>query len=40
MVNLMAPKSDRKWCETTPIWPITTSHLAMRAFRATTFPII
>ena len=35
----MAPKSDRKWCETTPIQPIIASHLAVRPFLATTFPI-
>ena len=28
----MAPKSDRKWCETTPIRPIIASHLAVRPF--------
>ena len=39
MVNLMAPKSDRKWCETTLIWPIIASHLVVRPFWATTFPI-
>ena len=35
----MAPKSDRKWCETTPIWPIIASHLTMCPFRATTFQL-
>ena len=38
-VNLMAPKSDRKWCETTYVQPIIASHLPMRPFRATTFPM-
>ena len=38
MVEL-APKSDRKWCETTPIGPIIASHLAMHPFQATNFPI-
>ena len=28
----MAPNNDRKWCETTPIWPISTSHLSLHPF--------
>ena len=35
-VNSMTPKSDHKSFETTPIWPITTSHLALQPFRAIT----
>ena len=35
----MTPKSDRKRCETTPIRPIIASHLAVRPFRTTTFPV-
>ena len=37
MVNLIALKSDRKWCETTPIRPIIASHLANVIFQNTTF---
>ena len=39
MANLMALKSDHKWCETIPIRPIIASHLLVRPFWATTFPI-
>ena len=38
-VNSMAPKSDRNWCETTPIQPITAFHLSLHPFQATTFTI-
>ena len=37
MVNSLAPKSDHKWCEITPIWPIIALHLSLHPFRATTF---
>ena len=39
MVNSMASQSDRKWCETTPIWPIIVFHLSVHHFQATTFTI-
>ena len=35
----MAPKTNHKWCETTPISPITESHLSLHPFHATTFTI-
>ena len=35
-VNSMTPKSDRKWCEATPI---IASHLAVCPFWSTIFPI-
>ena len=35
----MAPKSDRKWCETTPIQSIISSYLAMCLFHANTFQL-
>ena len=38
-VEKETPKSDRKWCETTPIRPIIASHLAVRPFWATTFQL-
>ena len=35
----MMPKSDWKWCETTPIRPIIASHISLHPFRVTTFII-
>jgi hypothetical protein len=31
-VNSMAPQRNRKWCDTTPIRPVTASHLSMHLF--------
>ena len=38
-VHSMISKSDLKWFETTPFWPIITSHLSLHPFQATTFTI-
>jgi len=35
----MAPKKDRKWCETTPIQPISASHLSLYPFGSPFFMI-
>ena len=39
IINSMTRKNDCKRCKTTPIRPITTSHLSLHPFRAITFTI-
>jgi hypothetical protein len=38
-VHSMTPKSDLKWFDTTPIQPVTASHLSLHPFQATAFTI-